>query len=172
MLGIHVDLKPVLVKEYSESFELLVVEVEIANTKVRVRTGYGPQENWEEGERLPFFEALESEGPAAELKSGSVIISMDATSKLGSEYIEGDPHVHCTVTLWKTTGWHLRQDALIVTNGLVEERVGLFTRVRINRDGIEQSAIDFVTMGSDLIRHIEYVHVDDKGIRVLTKLWK
>ena len=46
ILGVHVDLKPVLVKEYSESFELIVVEVEIGTTRVRVMTGYGPQENW------------------------------------------------------------------------------------------------------------------------------
>ena len=84
MLGIHVDLKPVLVQEYSESCELIVAEVEIGNTRVRVMTGYGPQESWDENERTPFFEALESEIARAELESRSVIISMDANSKLCS----------------------------------------------------------------------------------------
>ena len=92
MLGVHVDLQPVLIKEYSETFELIVVEVNIGNTRIRVMTGYGPQENWLEKERTQFFEALENEIACAELEARSVIITMDANSKLGSQYIEGDPH--------------------------------------------------------------------------------
>ena len=40
MLGVHVDLQPVLVKEYSDEFELIVVEVITGNTKIRIMTGY------------------------------------------------------------------------------------------------------------------------------------
>ena len=61
MLGVHVDLKPMLVKEYCDEFELLVVEISSGDTCIRVMTGYGPQENWEEAKRTPFFEALEAE---------------------------------------------------------------------------------------------------------------
>ena len=170
MLGVHVDLKPMLVKEYSESFELIVVEVEIGNTRVRVMTGYGPQENWEEAERTPFFEALESEVVRAELESKSVIISMDANSKLGSQYIKGDPHVQ--TSNGRLLAGILDRHALIVTNGLVQKRVGIIIRERTTSNGLEQSVIDFVIMSSDLIKHLEYIHVDDKRIHVLTKLWK
>ena len=38
------------------------------------------------------------------------------------------------------------------------------------KDGTEQSVIDFVIMRSDLIKHVEFVHVDDKKVHVLTKL--
>ena len=48
MLGVHVDLQPVLVKEVSDKFELLVVEITAGDTKIRLLSGYGPQENWEE----------------------------------------------------------------------------------------------------------------------------
>ena len=41
MLGVHMALKPVLVNEYNLTFELLVVEVQIASKTVRVVTGYG-----------------------------------------------------------------------------------------------------------------------------------
>ena len=41
---------------------------------------------------MPFFEALEAEIASAELEGREIIISMDANSKLGPEYIEGDPH--------------------------------------------------------------------------------
>ena len=55
MLGIHMDLHPVLVNEYSEEFELMVAEITTGNTKIRIMTGYGPQESWKDQERLPFF---------------------------------------------------------------------------------------------------------------------
>ena len=44
MLGIHVSLKPVFISEYSDTFELIVVEVKMATTCIRVITGYGPQD--------------------------------------------------------------------------------------------------------------------------------
>ena len=44
-IGVKAALKPVLVEEYSEEFELLVVEVKAGNRNVRIMSGYGPQEN-------------------------------------------------------------------------------------------------------------------------------
>ena len=51
----HKALKPVLIKEYNEDFELIVVEVKVANKEIRIITGYGPQENWPEDKRMPFL---------------------------------------------------------------------------------------------------------------------
>ena len=45
MLLVHEDLSPILIKEYNDSFELIVVEVKTQNSPVRVITGYCPQEN-------------------------------------------------------------------------------------------------------------------------------
>ena len=70
--------KPIIEKkEHNETFELLVVEIKIANKEIRVITGYGPQENWESNERTPFYIALEEEIAGAELQGRSVIIAMD-----------------------------------------------------------------------------------------------
>ena len=46
MLLIHSDLNPILIKEYNETFELIVVEINTQNNPIRVIKGYGPQENW------------------------------------------------------------------------------------------------------------------------------
>ena len=46
LIAVHKSLKPVLIEEHSEEFELLVVEAKIGNKEVRVMSGYGPQENW------------------------------------------------------------------------------------------------------------------------------
>ena len=95
---------------------------------------------------------------------------MDANSKLGSHYVEGDPHVQ--TNNGRLLSGILDRHALIVTNGLVQKRVGIITRERNTRDGIEKSVINFIIMSSDLKKHLEYIHVDDKQVHVLTKLWK
>ena len=35
-----------LVQEYSDKFELLVVEIIVAGKEIRIISGYGPQEFW------------------------------------------------------------------------------------------------------------------------------
>ena len=61
MCAIHENLSPKLLEEYSEPFELLVVQVEAHKKSIINMTGVGPQENWEESKRQPFFLALEAE---------------------------------------------------------------------------------------------------------------
>ena len=83
LIAAHKDLIPKLIEEYSEEFELLVIEVATKEKEVRVITGYGPQENLEEEKRIPFFLALECEIEKAELKGKSTFIELDANSKMG-----------------------------------------------------------------------------------------
>ena len=78
-----------------------------------------------EKDRLPFFEALESEVSAAELEGRSVVISMDANSKLGTQYIEGDPHAQSRNG--RVLANILERHALILLNGLQKKRVGIIT---------------------------------------------
>ena len=44
MIGAHKALKPVLITEYNDPFELIVIEISIAGKEIRVLTGWGPQE--------------------------------------------------------------------------------------------------------------------------------
>ena len=165
MVGVHMDLEPVLVKEYSDQFELLVIEIKIGDSKIRLMSGY-----WEEHERTPFFEAMESEVVRSELEGRSIIICMDANSKLGTEYIKEDPHPQSRNG--KLLANILDRHALVVANGLQQKCTGLITREKHTKEGSEKSVIDFVVMSSDLVSHIEYVHIDDKITNVLTKLVK
>ena len=48
-----------LIEEYSEEFELIVVEVNMGGRCVRLISGYGPQENWRTELKMPFFSSLE-----------------------------------------------------------------------------------------------------------------
>ena len=69
-------LSPMLIKAYSDDFELVVVEIKINNKEIRIISGYGPQETWNEADRLPFFLALEEEIIKAGLQGVSVIIEI------------------------------------------------------------------------------------------------
>ena len=43
MIGAHKGLKPVLINELNDPFEILVIEIEVGNKEIRVISGYGPQ---------------------------------------------------------------------------------------------------------------------------------
>ena len=90
LIGVKKDLKPMLIEEYSETFELITVEVTVGKKDIRIISGYGPQENWKEDNRMPFFLTLEDEIVKGQLLGKSLIIQMDANSKLGPDWITGD----------------------------------------------------------------------------------
>ena len=54
MIEVHKALQPILVEEYSEDVELLVVKTNIKGREVRIISGYGLQEAWSLDDRLPF----------------------------------------------------------------------------------------------------------------------
>ena len=55
IVGAHSSLQPILIQEYSDSFELVVIEVNVGDTVIRVISGYGPQETWTTDIKMPFF---------------------------------------------------------------------------------------------------------------------
>ena len=168
LLLIHEDLNPVLVKEYNEYFELIVVEVSTEKETIRVMTGYGPQENWPENEIMPFWLAVEEEIAAAEIHGRSLIIQMDANAKLGSTYIKDDPYK--ISGNGKILAGILDRHAMIVINGLTNKCTGSITRQRTTTDNIEKSVIDYVIVSRDLGKHIKIMHIDEDRLNVLTKI--
>ena len=168
LMGIHKALNPVLIEEYDKEFELLVAEIKVAKKEIRIITGYGPQENWTESDRLPFFIALEAEVVKAEMENKSVIIQMDANSKLGPEIIKNDPHA-------QTPNGKLLSDImvrheLLVVNGIEDKCNGAITRKRVTKNGTEESIIDFVIISSELEKDLESLTVDEERKHVLEKI--
>ena len=92
---------------------------------------------------------------------------MDANSKLGPNQIQGDPHLMSRNG--KLLEGIIERHGLCVVNGLVQKRKGTITRQKNTVNGMEQSIIDFVLISSDLIKYIEYIHVDDQRVHVLSK---
>ena len=83
LIASHISLNPKLIESYEDEFELLVVDLDLKEKKIRVISGYGPQENWTEDKRRPFFVALETEVEKAKLAGKPFIIKLDANAKLG-----------------------------------------------------------------------------------------
>ena len=167
MCAIHEDLKPKLIEEYDDPFELLVVEIISNKKEIRVITGHGPQENWDEVDRRPFFVALESEIVKAKMLGKSFVIEIDANSKLGKQYIPNDPkpisgNGHMLADI-------IERHALVVANGS-SKCTGTITRKRITKKSTELSAIDIVLLSSDMEEHLVSLQIDEERKYVLTRI--
>ena len=169
MCAVHQNFNPKLIETYEDPFELLVVEIEAHKESIRIITGCGPQENWDESRRMSFFIALEAEIIKAELSGKSIIIEIDANSKLGPELIPNDPHKMSQNG--KILPSVIERHALIVANGS-EKCKGLITRERSTKERTERSCIDIVMFSNDLKKHFKYLHIDDARKHVLTRITK
>ena len=170
MIGVHQGLNPILIEEFSGDFELLIVEISISGKKVQIMSGYGPQECWPLDKRLPFFEALESSITKAGLAGKSILISLDANSKLGPAWIPND--IHAQSPNGKILAGILERHALVVANCLEGKSQGTVTRKRTTVDGIEKSTIDFVILSSDLVEYVVSVTTDEARDHCLTSCLK
>ena len=169
MIGAHKGLKPVLITEYNEEFELLVIEIKIANKEIRIMSGYGPQETWPEQQRTPFFLALEEEIVKAELEGKSILIELDANSKLGKDLIPGD--LHTQSENGKLLAGIITRHSLVIGNSM-DVCKGLVTRKRMTKSTTEKSVIDFVILSEDLRKDVDCILIDDERKHVLTRITK
>ena len=169
LVACHKDLKPKLVEEYEDEFELLVVEIKVKKKQIKGISGYGPQENWTEEKRMKFFTALETEVEKAMLAGKSLIVEMDSNSKMGSKYISKDPHE------MSPNGAILasiveRQNLVVVNGSSICQ--GVITRRRVTKNRTEESAIDVVLVSKDMAETLVKMEIDEARKYVLTKVTK
>ena len=172
LIGVHKSLSPILIEEYSEEFELLVVEIQLGGKDVRIISGYGPQENWRLEERAPFFSALEEEIVKAKTSDKAVYIQLDANSKLGPTFIQGDPHAQSDNG--KILAGIIQRNAMCVVNSLKEKCVGKYTRQRSTKKRKEASIIiiDFVIGCEEMNDMITSLVIDEKKEHALASFRK
>ena len=163
------ELNPKLIEQYEDEFELLVVEIELKGRQIRVISGYGPQENWTEEKRMPFFLALETEVEKAVLAGKSVLFESDANSKLGPELIPRDPHKMSPNGAILAS--IVERQNLIVVNGSTKCN-GTITRRRVTKNRVEESAIDLVLISCDMMESLVEMKIDEGRKHVLTKMTK
>ena len=84
------DLNPVLISTGEEDNEIITIEVNINEHRIRIINGYGPQEDEDSQRVLSFWQEIESEVMKA--KDDDCLIQMDANAKVGKEIIKDDPN--------------------------------------------------------------------------------
>ena len=169
LVGVHKSLNPVLIREYSEDFELLVVQIKVNKTQIRIISGYGPQETWLEPLRSPFFIALDAEFEKASLAGIQILNAMDANTKLGNKWIIRDKHPPCDNA--KLLVPIIQRHCLTVGNGHVNAK-GVITRKRVLTNSTQESTIDLVLLSSQLGKCIKEIVIDedqDNGLYRITK---
>ena len=100
------------------------------------------------------------------MAGSSVILQLDANSKLGPNLIPGDPHNQSTNGSM-LAGIIARQN-LVIGNSL-RCSTGLITRQGSTVNGEEQSVIDFLLLSSDILEEVESVEIDEKKQYALTR---
>ena len=148
----------------------MVIEIETNKNSIRIITGYGPQETWPESERLPFFDALDAEVLNSKLSGKSIIIQLDANSKLGSDYIEND--IHEQSVNGQLLAGIIERHNLVVVNSLKDKCQGSITRKRVTSKGKEESIIDFVVVSDDLTSNVVKLLIDEDKNYAITSLRK
>ena len=97
----------------------------------------------------------------------SVIIEVDANSKLGKTYIPNDPHE--ISPNGRVLADIIERHALIVANGS-KRCTGLVTRQRSTTNRSEKSCIDLVLLSSDLNEEFKSLNIDESRKHVLTRI--
>ena len=113
---------------------------------------------------------MEEEINKAEMLGKSLLIELDANSKLGPQIIKDDPHAQSQNG--KLLANIISRHSLVVLNGKEDLCEGSITRRRVTKNGVEESIIDFVMISEDLLHECESLVIDEKREHVLTKITK
>ena len=165
LTAVHKSMKPVSVS-YEDAEEILVVEANLSNSKVRFINGYGPQENSPEESRKPFFERLDLEIKRAKLAGCLICIEMDSNSKLGPKIIPGDPKPKSENG--KLLENVINENDLIIVNAS-NKCEGLITRYRKTINNIEEAVLDHYIVCKEMYKYVSRMVVDENEAFALTK---
>ena len=163
LTAIDPDIAAVVITEESD---LLIIQIEVVDQKIRIFNCYGPQE-YDSKEKVNLF-WIELERAVIDAKDNGCmcLIEMDANAKLGSHVIKDDPHVQSEngVVMIEM----LRRQNLFVLNA-DDKCSGTITRHRKTIHGEENSVIDYIVVCDKLNSLLAKMIVDDERQYVLCK---
>ena len=158
---------PVLIFEGDSECEIIVVEAQFSDIKIRFIAGYGPQEIAPPVVREKYRSTIEEQVERAYLVGCKVLIAEDANSKLGKDIIPNDPHP--ISENGKLLDGMIRRQNLKIINNSELCKGGPITRRRIVNGRIEESCIDFILTSEDLAVHLQSATIDSEQLHCLTK---
>ena len=149
--------------------DILVVEIDLANRKIRVINIYGPQEPQTASERqkvLEFWQEVEKQVIKSKDDNCLTILQGDANAKLGHLIFPKDPHN-------QTENGSIMYDFVQRNNLYIlntdNNCIGSITRHKITRVKEEKSIIDYFVICEGLKQYFEKMFIDDARTYTLTK---
>ena len=160
------SLSPMLISSGSNDEEILVIQAQIGNHKIRIINAYGPQEGEAKEKTYKFWEEIEKEVILARDENCFILIQMDANAKLGSGIIKKDPH-------------QMSENGTLLNNFILRQNlsclnahkscIGSITRHRKTINGEEKAILDYIIACEGLTNFLNTMIVDEKRENVLTK---
>ena len=89
LTAVHEALEPTDISNNDDNVEILTVEAQLNNQKVRFINGSGVQENTSEDQKRSFYDKLDLEIQKAKIAGALICIEMDSNTKLGPKTIIG-----------------------------------------------------------------------------------
>ena len=169
LTAVDEDLGPVLVYQGEDEIEILVVEADIGNKKIRIINGYGPQEDEDIQDILSFWHNFEGEIIKAKNDKCFILIEMDANAKLGKTVIKDDPNE--ITSNGKLLYDIVERQNLVIINSL-DICKGTITRQRDLENRTEKSVIDYMITCEDLGNEIIEAAIDESRIHTLARYTK
>ena len=159
--------KPVLIHEGVTECEIIVIEMRISHTSIRIIAGYGAQECAPLVVREAYRNSIEEQVSRAYLAGCSVIIAEDANAKLGPEMIPNDPHKMSDNG--RLLAGMIERQSLSVVNASRKCIGGPVTRKRVVDGKLESSCIDYIIVSQDLEQLLTEANIDKDQVFALTK---
>ena len=126
--------------------------------KVRVKNGYGPQDDDQSANRLKFWLSLEQEIMAAKDANCCILVQLDANAKVGQLIIPSDPN-------------QISENGKLLMNMIERQNLclqnsspvckGAITRMRITKQSVEESILDYLITCDKLSECIEEMFIDE-----------
>ena len=166
LTAVDQNLEPVLIESANDESEILVVQCQIEDLKLRIINGYGPQEDDPVSKRLTFWQSLEQEIVAGKNSNCMILIQMDGNAKVGKNIISQDPNN------MSDNGRLLleliERESLVLLNSS-DLCQGSVTRHRVTKEGEEKSILDYIITCDRLALYLEKMLIDEERNFPLTK---
>ena len=166
LTAVDSNLNPLIITSESSLAEILTVQLEVNDKKIRLLNAYGPQNDDLIQKRLEFWTELDQEIVSAVSDGCLILIQMDANAKVGRHIITADPNKNPD-----DNGLELL--ALIERHNLVmlnadERCIGAITRFRQTKDRKEQSILDYILVCRNLFTNFTSMWIDEERYCPLT----
>ena len=169
-IGALTDLNPVFISEGDDEVEILVIQIEVQQFKIRCIVGYGPQENEQSEKKDKFWTRLSKEVEEAYENEMAIIFQMDGNLWAGAEVVKGDPN-ECNANGKLFKKFLLEHPYLCVVNNL-DLCEGTLTRVRKLKNRTERSVLDFFVVCEKIRTFLQKMIIDEDKMYPLSRYLK